>query len=254
MTGRHTLDPTELAAYVDDQLDPARRIAVENALSRDPVAAAEVMADLRLRDELRLALANGDAVRSPRTSDLARRLQNKIDRHAWVRRLQPLVAASVLMTAGWMAHGQLGGSASVQASGSLPDYVSAAIQAHQASTVRARMVSQPESPSYDPAELLAETAIAMPDLPADWHVSDVQVYPSQFGPSVEMVVRTDAFGTASLYAARPGQFVVLPPTISETDGTTTAYWQVGEIAYALVATGEPRPVMASAQTLFESLF
>lgn len=254
MTSQDNLDPSELAAYVDDQLDAGRRIAVESALSRDPAAAAEVMADLRLRDELRLALASRDTVRSPRTNDLARRLQNKIDRHAWLRRLRPLAAASVLITAGWIAHGQLGGVAGVQASGTVPDYVSAAIQAHRASAVRARMVSQPESPVYDAAELLAETAITMPELPTGWRVSDVQVYPSPFGPSVEMVVHSDDFGTASLYAARPGQFVVMLPTINQTDGATTAYWQVGEIAYALVAAGEPRPVSAAAQTLFESLF
>ncbi len=39
----------DLHAYVDDQLDAARRIAVEDYLARHPKRAAEVMADLRSR-------------------------------------------------------------------------------------------------------------------------------------------------------------------------------------------------------------
>ncbi|WP_235837015.1 zf-HC2 domain-containing protein, partial [Cereibacter johrii] len=47
----------DLVAYVDDQLDPWRRVAVERHLATDPEAAARVMADLQARDELRLAFA-----------------------------------------------------------------------------------------------------------------------------------------------------------------------------------------------------
>ena len=54
------IDPVlenDLNAYVDDQLDAWRRIEVQEYLSRDAVAAARVMADLQMRDELRLAFA-----------------------------------------------------------------------------------------------------------------------------------------------------------------------------------------------------
>jgi anti-sigma factor RsiW len=47
----------DLLAYVDDQLDVARRIEVEEHLARNPEAAARVMADLKDRDALRLAFA-----------------------------------------------------------------------------------------------------------------------------------------------------------------------------------------------------
>ncbi|MGK0631806.1 anti-sigma factor family protein, partial [Bordetella bronchiseptica] len=46
----------DLNAYVDGQLDPARRIEVEDFLSRHPEEAMRVMADLRQRDALRWAL------------------------------------------------------------------------------------------------------------------------------------------------------------------------------------------------------
>ncbi|MCE7077887.1 anti-sigma factor, partial [Bordetella bronchiseptica] len=42
----------DLNAYVDGQLDPARRIEVEDFLSRHPEEAMRVMADLRQRDAL----------------------------------------------------------------------------------------------------------------------------------------------------------------------------------------------------------
>ena len=52
------LDPisdADLNAYVDDQLDMRRRIEVEDHLAHHPHVAAQVMADLRSCDELRLA-------------------------------------------------------------------------------------------------------------------------------------------------------------------------------------------------------
>jgi anti-sigma factor RsiW len=47
----------DLHAYVDDELPLVRRIEVEACICHHPQKAARVMADLRIRDELRLALA-----------------------------------------------------------------------------------------------------------------------------------------------------------------------------------------------------
>ncbi|PLU24301.1 Fis family transcriptional regulator, partial [Sinorhizobium medicae] len=58
----------DLDAYVDDQLDVARRIEVEAYLSAHPNVAARVMSDLRTRDELRLALAVSRGMARPATS------------------------------------------------------------------------------------------------------------------------------------------------------------------------------------------
>ncbi len=72
------LDPVtdaDLDAYVDDQLDVARRIEVEAFLSARPETAARVMSDLRTRDELRVALAGSKGMARPATADAARRLE-----------------------------------------------------------------------------------------------------------------------------------------------------------------------------------
>ncbi|MCP6559629.1 zf-HC2 domain-containing protein, partial [Klebsiella pneumoniae] len=47
----------DLNAYVDGQLDLARRIEVEGHLAARPDIAAQVMADLRTRDALSAAFA-----------------------------------------------------------------------------------------------------------------------------------------------------------------------------------------------------
>lgn len=248
------IDPLELAAYIDDQLDPGSRIAIEHALSRNPAAAAEVMADLRVRDELRLALAGGETRTMPKTGDLARRLQGGLDRGRFLRRVRPLMVASVLLAAGWLANGQLGQFSSLQASSDVPVFVADAIAANRTSTLRARMISQIEAPDYDADELLAETAIRMPPLMADWRVTDVQVFPSRFGPSVEMAVEAGGLGTISIFAVRPGEFLIAEPTTMQVENTTTAYWQFGDIAYALVAQADAGEVSLAAGKLLDSLY
>lgn len=254
MRHHESIDPMELAAYVDDQLDVSRRIEIEHWLSQHPSVAAQVMADMRMRDELRLALAGAQAQPLPKTGDLARRLEGRLQRGRIFQRLRPVVAASLLLMAGWLAHGQFGEASFAHASSAIPEYVTAAVEAHRTTNLRARMDSQPEVTDYDPAELLAETAIRMPALPVGWTVTDVQVYPSHFGPSVEIAVDAGELGSVSLFAARPGQFVVMRPSTKHVDGTTTAYWQFGDIAYALVASAAPRDVSRAASTLFDSLY
>lgn len=248
------VDPLELAAYVDDQLDVSRRIEIEHWLSLNPGAAAKVMTDLRMRDELRLALAEDGSKPAPRTGDLARRLQGRLARAAMLRRLRPLVAASLLVSAGWIAHSQVGLTGAALASSTVPEYVVAAVEAHHITALRSRMASQQQATDYDAAELYAETAIRMPILPEDWTVTDVQVYPSHSGPSVEVAAEAGALGAVSIYASRPGQFLIEGPSTKPVDDTYTAYWQVGDTAYALVASAAPREVSQAASMLFQSLY
>ena len=78
----------------------------------------------------------------------------------------------------------------------------------------------------------------VPALPDDWTVADVQIFPSTFGPSVEMAIRTETSGRVSLFAVRPGIFDVVPATLAHQQDLTAAYWQIGDVAYALVGRGE----------------
>jgi anti-sigma factor RsiW len=135
-----------------------------------------------------------------------------------------------------------------------PVYVEEAIRAHGTSILRASMTSQAKVSDYDPGEIRSATAIVMPELPRDWDVRDVQIYPSRFGPSVEMAVGTEEFGLVSLFAVRPGSFDVVRPTLVPAGEVLAAYFQVGEVAYALVAPGDPRKIERAAERLSDTLY
>lgn len=253
------LDPVieaDLDAYVDDQLDVGRRIEVEAFLAARPEAAARVMADLRTRDELRVALAGAREMPRPATGEAARRLERGLARDRILRTFQRAAAVAAFVAAGWLAN-EIAGPMSVTkvvASTPPPVYVEDAIRAHGTSVLRASMNSQPEVRDYDPVEIRSATAIVMPNLPGDWDVRDVQIYPSRFGPSVEMAVGTEEFGLVSLFAVRPGTFDVVRPTLAPAGEAWAAYFQIGEVAYALVAAGDPRKLERAAERLSDTLY
>jgi anti-sigma factor RsiW len=249
---------TDLDAYVDDQLDVARRIEVEAYLSHNPDVAARVMSDLRTRDELRLALARSKAkaMARPATSEAARRLERGLSRDRLLGGLQRVAAVGLLIAAGWFANEAVGPLTVTESVASTPPpaYVDDAVRAHRTSIVRAAMASQPEVSDFDPAEIRAATAIVIPSLPDSWKVKDVQVYPSQFGPSVEMAVVSEDYGMLSLFAVRPGTFDVVSPTVITTPDAAAAYFQIGDVAYALIAKSDARDLDRAASRLADTLY
>lgn len=142
----------DLLAYVDDQLEPARRIEVEEYLAHDPEAAARVMGDLKDRDTLRLL----HAAPLDRPSELLLRSAARLERAlAWQEfglKLRRIAAVVTLIGFGWVAHGQVGlGVSDSEASPKPPAFVEDALHSHETGLLRARMVSQPEVEAYDPA-------------------------------------------------------------------------------------------------------
>jgi anti-sigma factor RsiW len=245
---------TDLLAYVDDQLDPARQIEVEEHLARDPETAARVMGDLKDRDTLRLL----HAAPLPRPSEALLRSAARLERAlAWQEfslKLRRMAAVLALIGFGWFAHGQVGlGITDSEASPKPPSFVEDALHSHETALVRARMVSQPETAAYDPAEILAETGIRLPTLPEGWQVRDAQVFPSRDGHSVEIAVDADELGRVSLFAAHVPVFNVIDPTVARFDEAKTVYWQTGQLAYALTGTGSDRAIERAAQRLSRKL-
>ncbi|QND55105.1 anti-sigma factor (plasmid) [Phyllobacterium sp. 628] len=254
-----TIDPvaeTDLDAYVDNQLDTVRRIEVARYLSQHPEKAARVMADLQSRDELQLALAAGFVSGSPGTTEAARRLERALARDRMWGGLQRIAAVGILVALGWLAHAGFGPLtvSPVVASTPPPAFVSDAIMAHKTSSVRAAMTSQPQTRNYDPAEIRAATAIVIPTMPERWLVRDVQLFPSNFGPSVEMEIGTDSLGPVSLFAVRPGTFDVVKPKAVRLDNTSAAYFQIGDVAYALVSDAATADLQEAANRLAKTLY
>jgi anti-sigma factor RsiW len=244
----------DLLAYVDDQLDVARRIEVEEHLARNPEAAARVMADLKDRDALRLAFAP----ELPRPPEALLRAAGQLERAlTWGEfglRLRRIAAVVVLIGFGWFAHGQVGlGITDSEASPKPPAFVEDALHSHETVLLRARMTSQPEVAAYDPTEILAETGIRLPPLPDDWQVHDAQVFPSRHGHSVEVAIDAGDLGRVSLFAARVSAFDVITPTLARFDKAKAVFWQTGPLAYALTGTGSDKALERAAIRLSRKL-
>ncbi|RWX80779.1 anti-sigma factor [Neorhizobium lilium] len=254
MTDVEAVNETDLDAYVDNQLDTPARLRVENHLARHPDVAARVMADLGMRTTLKLALQTEQTNSSPATREAARRLTASLEgRRMWTS-LQRIAAIAVLISIGWFANSSIGpfGPSEVNASTHPPAFVEQALRAHQTSLVREAMPSQPEVKTYDREEIRAATAILMPKLPKDWQVVDVQIFPSDFGPSVEATIEKDGM-RLSLFAVRPGHFGVEPVKDLKMSNAEAAWWQIGEIAYALVSSNPEAGLSDEAELLKNSL-
>ncbi|NBJ13614.1 anti-sigma factor family protein [Microvirga arsenatis] len=244
----------DLLAYVDDQLEPARRIEVEEHLAHDPQAAARIMADLKDRDALRLL----HAAPLPRPTEpmlaAARRLERALGWQELGLKLRRVAAVVALVGFGWFAHGQVGlGITDSEASPKPPAFVEDALHSHETSLLRARMVSQPEVEAYDPAEILAETGIRLPSLPEDWQVRDAQIFPSRYGHSIEIAIDAGGLGRVSLFAAQAPAFDVIAPMPARFEKATAVYWQTGQLAYALTGTGSDKALERAAIRLSRKL-
>src|SRR3546814_10472731 len=77
----------------------ARRVEVEGYLSRHPEAASRVMADLLVRDELRLAMPATPFTAG--TLEAARRLQRGLFWGQVTHRLRRIAAVAVFVGVGW---------------------------------------------------------------------------------------------------------------------------------------------------------
>jgi anti-sigma factor RsiW len=84
----------DLHAFIDGQLDVTRQIEVEDYLAHRPEVTAQLMADMRARDVLKLAFADEPARPSRRELEAARRLERSFawrqataSRSRWMRKL-----------------------------------------------------------------------------------------------------------------------------------------------------------------------
>lgn len=253
MSDVETILDNDLDAYVDNQLEGAGRLRVETWLAKNPEVAARVMADLGMRTTLKLALTVDMVTGRPQTREAARRLSSGLaDARMW-KALQKVAAVGLLISVGWFAHSSIT-PREVNASVPPPAFVEHAVRAHQTSMLRAGMPSQPEAQTYDREEIRAATAIVMPRLPPAWKVVDVQVFPSAFGPSVEARIQTEEGTSISLFAVRPGEFAVEPVKDINFANAEAAWWQIGEVAYAVVSSSLNSGLTDEAELLKNSLY
>lgn len=235
----------EIEAYVSGELDLGGQFVVETHLSRHPEQAARVMADLGAASGLKLLFAG------LMPSDAAGAAPDR-------------TLAALGKRSFWQRHGRLagfsalGGGALVLALVALvpqrpPPYVDDAVSSHRIALLRANMKSQVETPHYDSAEIATSTRIAMPRLPADWVVTDVQLFPAEKGPALVIAVRTPAGEQLSLFAIRGRLGAPERPDAIREGPQAVAYWQRGDMSYALTGETEPAAIDATAEAIASAM-
>ena len=256
MSEVETVTDADFNAYVDDQLDLSGRARVERHLAAHPEDAARIMADLHARTALKLAFQAVPADLPAATLEAARRLETGLaGRQAWSG-FRRAAAILVFVTAGWLAHNAFNpfGPREVNASTHPPAYVAQAVEAHRTEALRRGMHSQAPSTAFDAEEIRSATGIVLPSLPDGWTIAEAEVFPSGFGPSVEASLLTPDRTRLSLFAVRPGHFAVEPVESTALGETEAAWWQIGDVAYAVVASGRDPGLKGKAEMLKSTLY
>jgi anti-sigma factor RsiW len=219
----------DLMAFVDDQVDDLQRREIEAWLAGHPAEAARVMRDLSDRTALRLAFAQTAAPPSPTLAALATQ-GFAVSSLPWQRRV-PALAAMLAMAA------LLGFAGSPPYGGPLtraPDYLDDAVQSHEASLVRAAMATRPPTPWMQPGDIRTAIRIRLPVLPADWRLIDVEVFPSDDGPSAQLLIDAGEAGEVSLFSSRTRGDGTVHPVVIRQDGETVAFWEIDGQSFVLI--------------------
>ena len=229
-----TITECDLQAYVDDQLDAAGRLEVADYLVRHPDLAARVLADLRVRDAMRALAGVGEEPISRAIEEQARRLDTVLSRkHVLARFMRAGPVAAVFAIAAVVAGISYNAEISPTARAAVPALVQEALISQKTAQIRAQMPSQPETTHFDRRAVQKATAIALPELPADWRILDAQLFPSDYGPSLQMTIDTGGEEPVSLFAARTSEEVSDEPQTQVVDGQTVGYWSHNGTVFAL---------------------
>lgn len=234
------LSEIEIMAYVDGELDLDDRLRVEEYLWRNPAIASRVIGELRTRTALKL-LSTRSTPMQGRLAVLAHRLS---------RRRQPPSAHLFWGAAGASVIAlSVAAALLVDRAPRPPAYVVDAVASHRTAMLRAAMNSQLESPHFDAREILSKTKIAMPTLPADWKVTDVQLFPAGGGSALMVAVKTPAGESLSIFAVRAPTAASERPDAVRAGVESVAFWRHGDVFYALTGDDDVKKIDASAEAL-----
>lgn len=246
---------SELHAYIDGMLAPERIPQVESWLDRNPDAAARVAAYARQRQDIRRYLGAGATTAGEIQTRLQRKLFSRLRQRSYGRLLRGAIAATLLVTTGWIAHGAL---ARVQSIIVRPESTVIADEAADAYAAAAGLrATMPEMLTRKPQQLatlakrITGRGIRLPQSPDERHVlAGGMIVPWDRGAALELVyvgarntVVTVLIGTAR----RPSPSV--HPHAVAVHGITIVYWTGGHVAYAVGGTLPADALMEFARQL-----
>lgn len=165
---------------------------------------------------------------------------NDNDHHRLWRHLGRAAGIIALIATGWIARGELGEFPQpAQAS----TFLDEAAASHRTGLLRQSMASQVESATLNPAEIQHSTGIVLPPLPARWHVQDVQLYPTPDSPAIAVSITTPQGEQLSFFADRAETPAEARPLLARRADDVIAYWEAGDMAYALTGRAGPQRIM-----------
>lgn len=221
----------DLQSYVDGGLDTARRAVIEGFLACNPDLAARVMQQMhqRRRSMPSSSMAQGN-VRAMRRAGVA-------------------LACLACVVAGWMSAEGMDNDGPFRDLSATPRYVDDAIMSQRVAHVRIGMESQIETPVLNSAEIEQATQIRMPDFPGDWRMLDAQVYPSEEGLSVSVLMEPEPGRKYSLFAVLADTSATEIPTVAMEKGEYAAYWESNGAAYVLTGDASRDEILSRARML-----
>lgn len=222
----------DLQSYVEGGLSSDRRAAIAGYLACNPDLAARVMQALHQRE---------------RAQSMVFRTQASRRRKA--RSLGIVIAYMSCAVAGWALAEGMDDDGPFRDLSSTPEYVDDAIMSQRVAHVRIAMHSQVETPKVDSAEIEHATRIRLPLLPEDLRLLDAQVYPSEGGPSVSVMMESGLGKRLNLFAVRADTAATGVPTIVKEKGQYVAFWEIDGAAYVLTGDVPPAEIRARAAEL-----
>jgi anti-sigma factor RsiW len=106
-----------------------------------------------------------------------------------------------------------------------------------------------ETPLINAEEVGRILKVRLPTLPAGWRVIDAQVFPTDVGPSINVVLETAELKRLDLFAVRANTFDEGRPEIASRRGQAVAFWEEGESAYVLSGAAKPEELLRQATAL-----
>lgn len=258
-----------LHAYVDGQLDPARRIEVEAWLAEDEAAAARV--DAYRAQNAALHHLFDPVLKEPLDGEIAAFAERLGDRLAgrerprwwlepgWQRLAASVAFVAVGLGAGWLGHGQMATPSAVERPAA-PSFAEEATQAH---TFYANSRFEVEMGGDDQDALnawLSERlgrAVFAPDLTSvGYKLKGGRSLPTDSGAVVLYMYETSDGARLTLVAGmarQPQQPQQAAVSFAKRGDISSFYWTEGPLSYALVGRMDRDPLIGVAQLIHHKL-
>lgn len=225
----------DIHALLSGQLDAQQSFVLADYLAAHPDRAAEAMADLRIHEGLRLACGTVDAPLPDQMLSGAARLKRNLRASHQMRRMRPFAAAVTLFGLGWLGHALWSEPTGAAMAAHVLPLAETALDAQAALALNRALLPGTGGAASDPQVIAASLGVALPPLPHDWVLRDVQIVATPNRPALALLLDTPDMGEVMLFSvARDTTGPDLQPNAFDYRGNSVAVFERDRSAYVLV--------------------